>query len=94
VGLICGGRAGTRQRMDDFSAGTDFKKCVCVSSHMTGALSSRDQSAIAIFFTVRTRALVHEKGISYKYEFLRRQYHAGSLNFLRGTVFAIARATW
>ncbi len=44
---------------------------------------------------------LYEKGISYKFEFLRRQYHAGSLNFLietlfaRGTtVFAIARATW
>jgi len=43
---------------------------------------------------------LRKRNISYKFEFLRRQYQAESLNFLigtlfaRGTVFAIARATW
>jgi hypothetical protein len=31
---------------------------------------------------------LYEKGTYHKFKFLRRQYHAGSLNFLIGTLFA------
>ena len=48
-------RAGGNSSMETFQR-EPTSRSACVS--MTGALSSRDQSAIAIFFTVRTRALV------------------------------------
>jgi hypothetical protein len=53
-----------------------------------------------VSYLLRVQWALQKRNISYKMDFLHRQYHTGSLNFLigtlfaHGTVFAIARTTW
>ncbi len=81
-----------------------FLMLVGAHSHPKHSGSTRDSAKDRWSKThqklVPVQLALRKRNIKYKFEFLRRQYHAGSLNFLigtlfaRGTVFAIARATW
>ena len=59
------------------------KQCAIIVFHTSNSVEITTSTLLR-----QLQLALQKRNISYKFEFLRRQYHAESLNFLIGTLFA------